>query len=295
MNGDQMKRKQFADEIDRDLAEGRVLELAELYALDAVTEQERASIEAHISAAPDALRTSFDERVRQAREALTVTFAAGEIEPPEDLFQRIMARLPEALPEAIPDASAGALPEATAPRAAPATAPVTREQPQPDAVDLSARREEKARRRSLSTGRRWLVGVAAAALIALGGVAVGSSIISAQDPVHQILNASDVRTKAVTIQGGGTASLAISGGKDAAVVTMHNVPAPPSGKVYQMWLIPKSGAAPVSQGTMDARALSRPAAIKGVDAAAAFAITVEPAGGSAAPTLPIVASVALAS
>jgi len=286
VNGDQMKRKQFAEEIDRDLAEGRVLELAELYALDAVTEQERASIDAHISAAPDALRHSFHERVRQAREALTASFAAEEIEPPEDLLQKIMARLP---------ANATAAPAPDEPRSAQTEAGP--DLPLPAVVDLSARREEhgqQARRRSLSTGRRWLVGVAAAALIALGGVAIGSSIISAQDPVHQILSASDVHTRDVSIHGGGTASLAISAAKDAAVVTMHNVPAPPAGKVYQMWLIPSSGTTPVSQGLMDAQALSRSATIRGVDAAAAFAITVEPAGGSATPTTPTVASLPLA-
>lgn len=282
-----MKRKQFAEEIDRDLAEGRLLELAELYALDAVTEQERASIEAHLSAAPDALRHSFHERVRQAREALTVSFAAAEeIEPPEDLLQKIMARLP---------GNATAVPAPDEPRSAQTEA--GRDLPLPAVVDLSARRDERgqrARRRSLSTGRRWLVGVAAAALIALGGVAIGSSIISAQDPVHQILSASDVHTRDVSIQGGGTASLAISATKDAAVVTMHNVPAPPAGKVYQMWLIPSSGTTPVSQGLMDAQALSRSATIRGVDAAAVFAITVEPVGGSPAPTTPTVASLPLA-
>ncbi len=286
MNDDAMKKKQFAEEIDRDLAEGRVLELAEVYALNAVSEEERANIEVYVSAAPDPLRRSFEERVRQARETLTATYALEEVEPPADLLSKIMARLPE---------------QAT--RDQPQHGPVQADPDPAEALDarptaadeLSVRREQKARRRDLSTGRRWLVGVAAAALIAIGGVAVGSSIISAQDPVHQILNASDVQTRKLPIPGGGTATLAISGSKDAAVVTMQAVPAPPTGQVYQMWLIPKDGAAPVSQGTMDAEALTRSATIKGVDAAAAFAITVEPAGGSPTPTLPTVASLTLSS
>jgi hypothetical protein len=44
---------------------------------------------------------------------------------------------------------------------------------------------------------------------------------------------------------------------------------------------------------MDAEALSKAATIRGVDAAAAFAITVEPAPGSAAPTTAPVATVSL--
>ena len=60
-----------------------------------------------------------------------------------------------------------------------------------------------------------------------------------------------------------------------------------------MWLIPKDGSAPVSQGLMDAEALSKPAVVKGIGSAAALGITVEPAGGSATPTLPTVAAAPL--
>jgi anti-sigma-K factor RskA len=74
---------------------------------------------------------------------------------------------------------------------------------------------------------------------------------------------------------------------------MNGVPAPPAGKVYQMWLIPKDGSAPVSQGLMDEAALSKPAVVKGIASAAALGITVEPVGGSATPTFPTVAAAPL--
>jgi anti-sigma-K factor RskA len=102
-----------------------------------------------------------------------------------------------------------------------------------------------------------------------------------------------VREASVQVAGGGTATLLISSEKDAAVVKMKDVPAPPEGKVYQMWLIPKDGSAPVSQGLMDAEALSKPAMVKGISSAAALGITVEPVGGSASPTLPTVAAAPL--
>ncbi len=65
----------------------------------------------------------------------------------------------------------------------------------------------------------------------------------------------------------------------------------PAGKVYEMWIIPADGGAPVAAGTFspDARgnaSLLAPA-IPGATAAKAFGITAEPAGGSPGPTLPI--------
>ena len=60
----------FAADIPTDLAAGRAVELAEIYALDAITDAERGAIDAYVSGAPEAERASFNERVRQARETL---------------------------------------------------------------------------------------------------------------------------------------------------------------------------------------------------------------------------------
>jgi anti-sigma-K factor RskA len=130
-------------------------------------------------------------------------------------------------------------------------------------------------------------------VIALGGVAVGSYIADQNDPLNQVVRAEDVREASVPVAAGGTATVLISSSKDALVVRMKDVPAPPSGKVYQMWLIPKDGSAPVSQGLMDEAALSKPAIVKGIASAASLGITVEPVGGSAAPTFPTVAAAPL--
>jgi anti-sigma-K factor RskA len=111
--------------------------------------------------------------------------------------------------------------------------------------------------------------------------------------MNQVVRAGDLREASVDVAGGGTATLLISSSEDAAVVKMNGVPAPPEGKVYQMWLIPKDGSAPVSQGLMDEEALSKPAVVEGISSAAALGITVEPAGGSQSPTLPTVAAAPL--
>lgn len=276
----------FGETIPMDLATGRAVDLAELYALDAVTAEERQAIEDYFSTAPDSERLAFQERVRHARETLARTFRV-EAEPPADLYGRIVAQLPDGGRSQQPDGR-------DAGDAAAAPAAVTQTGAAAGAGDeLAAARLRREERRGQRGMRRWLAGVAAAAAIALGGVGVGAYIADQNDPLNQVVRAGDLREASVDVSGGGTATLLISPSEDAAVVKMNGVPAPPEGKVYQMWLIPKDGSAPVSQGLMDEKALSRPAVVQGISSAAALGITVEPAGGSQSPTLPTVAAAQL--
>jgi anti-sigma-K factor RskA len=287
--------RMFAHDIATDLASGRAADLAEVYALDAVSDSERVAIERYISTAPQTERSSFEERVREARETLALSFTAEE-EPPAGLFDRIVAQLP-AQSSTLP---VPALPLPVPAMPLPVPAPPAREHVQgrghdtaPATDELGAARERRQERRRAPGLRNWLLGAAAAAAIALGGVGVGAYVANQNDPLNQVLQAQDVRQATVKVSGGGTATVSISTSKDAVVVRMNGVPAPPAGKVYQMWLIPKDGSAPISQGLMDAEALSKPAVVKGIASAAALGITVEPLGGSASPTLPTVAAAPL--
>ncbi|SDK76594.1 anti-sigma factor [Arthrobacter sp. ok362] len=280
----------FTAEIATDLASGRVVDLAEVYALNAVDDAERAAIEQFLASAPAADRDAFNERVRQARETLATSFTAEE-EPPPALLDRIMSSLPAQAAQ--PSPAAVPLP-GTGPQTTPVIPLPVRDSSGMAATDeLGAARKRREERRRPQGMRNWLVGVAAAAVIALGGVGVGAYVANQNDPLNQVMQASDVRQATVDVNGGGTATVSISPSRDAAVIKMNGVPAPPAGKVYQMWLIPKDGSAPVSQGLMDAEALSKPAVVKGIGSAAALGITVEPAGGSATPTLPTVAAAPL--
>ncbi|WP_354153486.1 MULTISPECIES: anti-sigma factor [unclassified Arthrobacter] len=275
----------FGTEIAADLESGRAVDLAELYALDAITDTERAAIERYISASPDAERSAFFERVRQARETLATSFTA-EAEPPADLFARIVSQLPSLAQ--LPADGPAAVTAAPAATATPAT-----QSPADGSDELAAARVRREERRRPAGARRWLTAVAAAGVIALGGVGVGAYMADQNDPLNQVVRAGDVREASVPVSAGGTATVLISSSKDAVVVKMNGVPAPPAGKVYQMWLIPKDGSAPVSQGLMDEAALSKPAVVKGIASAAALGITVEPVGGSATPTFPTVAAAPL--
>lgn len=276
-------RRMFATDIATDLAEGRVLELAEIYALDALEDAERAEIDNYIATAPE--RPAFLERVRQSRETLAASFA-DEAEPRPGLLQDILRQLPQ---QPLSSQTGTASASSSVSEAPPAAAlPVAS-----DVVDLAAARGRRDRRR-FGGVRGWVAAAAAAAVIALGGVGVGVYVAGQNDPVNQVLQANDVRQATVDVNGGGTATVSISTSKNAVVVRMNGVPAPPAGKVYQMWLIPKDGSDPVSQGLMDAQALSHPAVVSGIASAASLGITVEPVGGSKKPTLPTVAAAPLA-
>lgn len=275
-------RRMFASDIATDLAEGRVLELAEIYALDALSDAERAEIDNYIATAP--VRSAFLERVRQSREALAASFA-DEAEPRPGLLDDILRQLPQ-------QPSTAQTGTASAPSSVPEVPAGPAAHVSPDVVDLAAARNRRDRRR-FGGVRGWVAAAAAAAVIALGGIGVGVYVAGQNDPVNQVLQAGDVRQATVDVNGGGTATVSISSSKNAVVVRMNGVPAPPAGKVYQMWLIPKDGSDPVSQGLMDAQALSHPAVVSGIASAASIGITVEPVGGSKKPTLPTVAAAPL--
>ncbi len=253
----------FANDIATDLAEGRVLELAEIYALDAVSHDERDMIDDYIKDAPEG--PAFLERVREARETLAASFAPEEA-PPARLLDNIMERI----------TTDAAVQAPSAPAAPPVAGPAV--------DDLAAARAKREERTRTGGARRWIIGAAAAAVIALGGIGVGAYVAAQNDPVNQVLQAQDVQKKSAPVPGGGTATISASSAKDSFVVLMDGVAPAPEGKVYQLWTLPKDGSAPVPQGTMDAETLSKPAVVKGLSSASSVAITVEPTGGSSAPT-----------
>ena len=72
-------------------SEFELLELATPYALDAVSENERAAIETHIAAAPAAVAAPFDDEVRLVRETMAVVSASTPVERPAALRGRLLA------------------------------------------------------------------------------------------------------------------------------------------------------------------------------------------------------------
>lgn len=231
--------------------EHELLELAYPYALDAVSDSERASITERLGAADAATSGDFARIIREIQETMALITAADTLTPPPQLKTLIMAVL---------DAHTHT------------------------GNDVAAR---SARRR-----RRLTRAVAVAAAVAIIGL--GAAIATGQFPRHipppaglsvaQVLHAPDIRTRTAEVAGG-TISIAASAQTNAAVVTMTDVPPPPAGHVYQMWLMPASGP-PRSAGTMTAATMPPPRGevVHPLYAAATVAITVEPGAGSTQPT-----------
>lgn len=268
----------FTPTLEQDLAAGLVLEWAELYAADAVSAAERASIDEYLRSDP-VLDSEFRDRVRRTREALTRTYAGADIadEPPAKLLDSILSRLPAQEPSVDGAATNGSV-----------ASPTSSDSPGPSSTDeLSTRREQRAnrqRRRSPSRSRRWIVAAAAAALIVVGGGTIAQNLAS-PSVQEQIRQADDVRNKIIDLPDGGTATVAVSRHADAAVVTFKDVQAPAPGTTYQMWRIPKNGSNPVPSGLLDAAGdTSHTKVVTGIDKYAALAMTVEPDGGSPQPT-----------
>jgi anti-sigma-K factor RskA len=253
-------------------------ELLAAWALDAVDEDERRAIEQRLGSDPE---------LRARAEALTSTVSRLAVstpaEPPADLRDRVLSAVAGTGQDARPDQEAGASPLAGhgadgRPDAGAERAGV---------ADLDRHR---ARRRP--TARRWWVGAvsaAAAAAVAVavvvsqpwaptGGVTEGDQLTA----IEQILQVDGAERLESPVTGGGEVEVARAPSGET-VLAARGLPAPAEGRDYQMWTI-QGEAAPQPAGLLevqDGLALVR---MQDVPADAALAVTVEPDGGSEAPT-----------
>jgi anti-sigma-K factor RskA len=228
--------------------EGPLLDLTAVYALDAISDDERSTIDARLAEADSDVAATFQREVREIRETMAEVSHATAAEPPAHVRRRLL----DAVGESEPPAS---------------DAPIS----------LAARRNRR---------RYFLLAAAAAVVIAIGGIGVATQFREELPPTSaQVLAAEDVRTTSGSIEGGGTATVVYSKNVDAGVLVMNNVAPPTDGTVYQMWLIGPDGGA-TAAGTMAPAdvAPSTTAVLEGISDATALGFSVEPSGGSAQPT-----------
>ena len=221
------------------------------YAVDALDDLERAAFERHLADCPDCRA-----EVASLREAAGLIAETTATEPPPALRDRVLAGISTVRPEppAVPPA---------VPPAAPA--------------------------RVVRRRRPSLLVAAAAAVVLLGAGTViwqqpwADETVQAPTAVEEVLAASDARSTTLDFPGGASATVTRSDSLGRAVIETHRMPAPPAGKVYQVWYdMPGEGM--VSAGVMPV-AEDQTMMLSG-DAAVALAagITVEPEGGSEEPT-----------
>ncbi len=113
-----------------------------------------------------------------------------------------------------------------------------------------------------------------------GGAETPAAVENVQQVVSLIAKPT---TTTIPLQGSGRRIILVVGARGYGVLVLNRVSQPPAGKTYQAWVIRPNVKAPASAGIFPGGTrvvqLSRP-----VPPGAVVAITVEPAGGSVAPT-----------
>lgn len=232
--------------------------LSGAYAIDAVDDLERAAFDRHLADCGECLAD-----VASFRETAAVLAQAVAVEPPAALRGRLLGAIGTIRPEP---------PAAPAPAPAPAAPAASRDPRQPGQIHRL---------------RRWLPGLAAAVVLAVVGIAVWQPWHDEQAPppsaTEQVLQADDAAQETLRFPGGASATLVRSDSQGQAVLVTEDMPAAPAGKVYQLWFdVPGEGM--VSAGLMPPKADQTVLLEGDADAATGAGITVEPAGGSDAPT-----------
>lgn len=280
------------------MTENELNELAAAYALGALVGEEKAGYEAWLALSADARA----ESAALAQTAAELGLAVMPIAPPPSLRASLLAQIavtPQLAPLGVEQA--GAEGSAAARPAVGAAAPVVpvgapAEASPEIAAETSAgavaetRAESRAQARWFRRPTTLIAAAAAAVLLFVGGNFVGISIANNNFAVTQATElaalqaAPDSQQAQAPVEGGGTATLIWSLEQRRSAVMIDELPALPAGQTYQLWYIGEGGAIPA--GTFEAAAQGKTwrvldGAMTGGDV---VGVTVEPSGGSKAPT-----------
>ena len=273
--------------------------ILEQYALGELSEAERAAVEAQAATHPE-----IAQELDQVQQALGVYVQAHAQTPPAAMRERVLAGWQAAIRN-----EAQIAPQATAPELPTAPAePVVRQMPllKPDTPAAEA-----------GSAFRWMLAASVALLLASGianfvlysrwrDASADLAIAQAeQSRVASVMQASE-RTLAVRQQElevlrsdefksvalAGTAAAPTASARvlynpttKAVYLDVRKLPAPPAGKQYQLWALDQGkpvDAGVLADATTAGDGLQQ---MKDITSAQAFAMTVEPRGGSINPTL----------
>jgi anti-sigma-K factor RskA len=230
------------------------------YAVDALDADERALVERHLESCP-----ACRDEVRELRETAARLAATTAVPPPDRLRSRVMAEIG-----------------------------TVRQAPPRNVVPL--------RRRGAPGAARlpWLAAAAMfVATVVLGALLAearsgGGDRDSRADRIAAIVTAPDTRSVTTTSEGVSGTVLS-SRLRDEALVLTTGLPETDKGHVYQVWFMTDQGARPA--GLLDDDSAGQGASARllapGLGDAARIGVTLEPAGGSPAPTTPPLVVMAL--
>lgn len=263
------------------------------YALNALDDAERLEFERYALENPQTL-----EEVRSLSETASLLAYATEPEtPPAALKADIMAAI----------RNTRQLPASSVVRDISSAKPSSRESV-PEARAAAA-----ARGRSGTAGSqrpRWVPLLsAAAALVIFAGVGVGGWVAGQnstkqdmaaqiqalqsqqaaaqeqQDSMLAIMASPDAKIATTALSDGGSVTVASSSKANKAAVMVNDLPALPADKTYELWFISAAGAVPAGLMSHDDPSVPGMQILAGsMGGATHVGITVEPAGGSPAPT-----------
>ncbi len=238
--------------------------LAGAYALDAVSDIERAQFDRHVAECD-----SCAQELAELRETVTRLSHVSVATPPPGLKRAVMAEVAR-----------------------------TRQ------IPPGRLRTSTGRRGNRRDWRVWVGAAAAAVIIAVGAGIGGYSISNQrvdsarseaaaaqarQAEISTIMSAPDARLKIVTMAASGSqVTLVISDHLNEGVAVLSHMPALHPDQAYQLWVI--HGTKPVPAGVLAAGAINGTKIFTDVAGAGEFGISLEHAGGASSPQVPLVAS-----
>ena len=236
------------------------------YVCDAIGPEERAAFEAHLRECE-----ACETEVAELREVTAILGIAAAEQPPATLKQLVDARIRVTRQQ--PPVVSAQTPETPAPT--------------PDVAQ-----PQGPKRRSASRWAGWALAAALAGVVAGLSVHAASqqrqiTSISAQaSAMQQLLSAPDATTVHASASSGGQGVVVYSRSRGEAAVVLTGLPALPSGRTYQLWLMDAGGAATArSIGLVGGSGTSNsPVLADALDSATTVGLTIEPSGGSAKPT-----------
>lgn len=243
------------------------------YTLDALDDIERAAFTRHLTGCPECT-----QEVAELAEAAAYLANDVALSPPPGLRTRVLseaARTPQVGP-----------------------APVRQVAPEPPSEVAPTRdvgRAPAVRRHRPIRWRPWVAGTVAASVLAVGASAATYVIqvrrVTEAERIQTVLTAPDAVTLTAPARGGGQVSIVLSPARDAAVVVTAGLTTPDRAHAYQLWLIDDGRA--TSAGVLAAGQAGGARYVTAVGAADQVGLTLEPAGGSTRPSLPILATLQL--
>ncbi len=267
-------------------------ELTGSFALNAIDDAEREELLRQAESSP-----GVREEIEAMREtAALLGLTTAPVQPPASVKRNIMAAI----------RNTPQLPPLETEQAAEDNGPTEHQLPgsdidSPDALSggaVSAAESSEIMSVPAKPQRRMFAlaaGVLLVAAGALGGVVINqhsqqqeleeqlAALNTKQAELTRILTAADVQSKTQKMGDGARVTLAYSAAEGMMAVTTAGMPALPSDKGYELWLISGDGAVPA--GMVDGGQADGMVLVSGsMDGVTHFGITVEPASGSPEPT-----------